>query len=215
MCQPKKKRMISLGFDEGRFEEGQHICYLFADDRERLGVLARYLESGRREGEKLLYLADTLSPSEMLAELERLGLEVGESPGTITVAEARESYCPSGAFDPDEMLSIVRDFYIQAVEKEGHPGARGTGEMSWCLDNGADCIKLMEYEARLNQLLVEYPYTACCQYDTRRFPGDVILDVLQVHPLTIVNGQLVRNPFFVKPEVFLARLLSKNGEGPA
>ena len=215
MCQPKKKRMISLGFTEARFEEGQHICYLFADDRERLGVLARYLESGRREGEKLLYLADTMTPAEMLLELERLGLEVHQSPAAITVTGARDAYCPSGAFAPDEMLGVVRDFYIQAVEKEGYPGARGTGEMSWCLDKGADRVKLMEYEVRLNQLLAECPCTACCQYDTRRFPGDVILDVLQVHPLAIVNGQLVRNPFFVKPEVFLARLRAKNGEGPA
>jgi len=45
--------------------------------------------------------------------------------------------------------------------------------------------------------------TACCQYDARRFSGELIMDVLSVHPAMIVRGQLVKNPFNIEPDVFL------------
>ena len=59
------------------------------------------------------------------------------------------------------MLDLVRDFYLNSIE-EGYSGARGTGEMSWCLTEGfAKKEDLLDYEARLNDLLEKYPYTAC------------------------------------------------------
>jgi hypothetical protein len=67
----------------------------------------------------------------------------------------------------------------------------------------------MDYEARLTQLLVQHPYTACCQYDARRFSGQVLMDVLSVHPLMIVRGQLVKNPYFVEASVFLKEYRSR------
>jgi hypothetical protein len=210
MCQPKKKRRVSLGFSKERVEEGQHICYLYNDDRERLSVLAKYLESGRLDGEKILYLVDTMTPEKMLSELASLGLDTRARPEAFSVAEAKPAYCAGGAFDADRILQIVKEFYIQAVEREGYSGARSTGEMSWCLDAGmADLTPLMEYEARLNELLAECPCTACCQYDTRRFSGAAILDVLSVHPLAIVRGQLVKNPFYVTPQAFLDNLRAR------
>jgi hypothetical protein len=198
------RRTISLGFTDKHVLEGQHICYLYNDDVERRRVVAKYLESGLLAQEKLLYLVDEMTPEEMLDCLEELGVEARSKPAELTVAEAASVYCPRGVFNADEMLDTVRDFYVQAVEREGYAGARGTGEMSWCLVEGrADEASLMEYEARLNLLVAEYPHTVCCQYDARRFDGNIILDVLAVHPVMIVRGQLVKNPYYVDPEEFL------------
>ena len=207
MCKNSKtRRMISLGFTAEKIPEGQHICYVYNDDAERLPVMAKFLESGMLAHEKLLYLVDTMTPAEMLDCLEELGVDVQTKAGNLTVAEAARTNCPTGIFHADEMLDTVRTFYRQAVDQEGYAGARGAGEMSWCLVEGrADELSLMEYEARLNQLLVEYPYTACCQYDARRFDGGVLMDVMAAHPFTILRGQLVRNPYFVEPEVFLKK----------
>ena len=41
--------------------------------------------------------------------------------------------------------------------------------------------------------------------DARRFDGATILDVLRVHPMMIVHGQIVRNPYYTRPSEFLAR----------
>ena len=95
------------------------------------------------------------------------------------------------------------------------PGARSTGEMTWCLVKGrADEASLMEYEARLNGVVAGHPCTVCCQYDVRRFDGRIIImNVLAVHPVMIVRGRLVQNPYYVGPEVFLREYRAR-AKGP-
>jgi hypothetical protein len=208
------RRKISLGFTDESVDEGQHICYLYNDDCERRRIMAKYLESGLLAHEKVLYLVDLMTPDEMLVSLEELGVDVRSKMADLTVAEAASVYCPRGQFDPEEMLGIARAFYQKAVNEQGYAGMRGTGEMSWCLVEGrVNETSLMEYEARLNQLIAECPLNACCQYDVRRFDGNTIMDVLAVHPAMIVRGQLVRNPYYIQPEVFLKELYARK-KGP-
>ena len=158
----KSRRTISLGFSDKKVLEGQHICYVYSDDTERLGVMAKYLKSGMDSDEKLLYLVDVMTSEEMLDHLRSLGVDFsGAKPQAFTISEAGPAYCPTGFFKTQEMLDLVRDFYLGSLD-QGYSGARGTGEMSWCLAKGlARPEDLMDYEASLNDLLLEYPYTAC------------------------------------------------------
>ncbi|MDH3999619.1 MAG: MEDS domain-containing protein, partial [Desulfuromonadales bacterium] len=112
--------------------------------------------------EKLLYLVDAMTSEEMLEYLTEAGVDFsGAKPGEISIAEASPAYCPDGFFKTEEMLALVKEFYLGALE-QGYAGARGTGEMGWCLEEGrAKYHDLLDYEARLNTLLAKYPYTAC------------------------------------------------------
>ena len=65
-----QRRTISLGFSPQTFPEGQHICYIYNDDEERLEVMAKYLQSGQHAKEKLLYLVDAMTSEEMLGHLK-------------------------------------------------------------------------------------------------------------------------------------------------
>lgn len=156
------KREISLGFTDQKFPEGQHICYIYNDDEERLEVMSKYLQSGMEAQEKLLYLVDAMTSDEMLIHLKERGVDFNDAkPEDFTIADAGTAYCPSGFFKTQEMLDLVQEFYENSIE-EGYAGARGTGEMGWCLNEGmATNEDLMEYEARLNDLVAKYPYTAC------------------------------------------------------
>ncbi len=156
------RREISLGFTDKKFPEGQHICYIYSDDEERLEVMAKYLQSGKQANEKLLYLVDVMTSDEMLEHLKSLGVDFsGAEPKDFTISDAIPAYCPSGFFQTEEMLELVKSFYLDSLD-EGYSGARGTGEMSWCLNEGlAGEEDLMDYEAKLNDLLAKYPYTAC------------------------------------------------------
>lgn len=79
--------------------------------------------------------------------------------------------------------------------------------MSWALqEDRTSRAGLIEYEARLNQLIEEFPITACCQYDARRFDGATIMDILSVRPMMIVRGQIVKNPYFIEPKIFFMQL---------
>lgn len=186
-------RHISLGFTKEKVEAGQHIIYVYKDDAERKKIIAKFLESGLLEGERVLCVSDTVSPDEMSREMAELGVDIESDECSFLHASA--VYTPKGYFSPDEVISVTETFYAQTV-KEGYPGARGTGEMTWATKGNVDTKDLLEYECRITSLLEEIPYTSICQYDAARFNGSIILDMLRVHPVMIVRGQLVKNPFF-------------------
>ena len=168
-------------------------------------MTARFLESGLSAGERVLHLTDTLSVAEASRRLAELGVEVDPEDRALVLRDAVEANCPKGRFSTVEMIETLKDFYLSALA-EGYAGARGTGEMSWSLRGGlCDLDELMDYEAHLNDALRTHPFTACCQYALQRFDGQAILDVLSVHPLTLVRGQLVVNPYYLEPSAFLAR----------
>jgi hypothetical protein len=102
------------------------------------------------------------------------------------------------------MLGKLRHLH-ETCHAHGHQELRVTGEMSWALApevTGAD--RLIEYEARTNILLETHPLAAICQYDATQFDGATIFEVLTVHPMMVVCGQIVRNPYYIPPREYLA-----------
>ncbi|MEW5908665.1 MAG: MEDS domain-containing protein [Thermodesulfobacteriota bacterium] len=199
----RKRRKISLGFSGEKVDEGYHIIYLYNDDLERKKVMAKFLQQGFLDREKVLYLVDDISPDEMKKELLSLGVDVDTRQKDFDISEGHYTRCPGNYFSPEFMLNIVGSYYKEAIQ-EGYSGARGAGEMSWALVEGRTTVpELLDYESKLNRILYDYPLTTVCQYDARRFDGAIIMDMLSVHPMMIVRGQLVRNPSYVEPEIFL------------
>jgi len=90
------------------------------------------------------------------------------------------------------------------AKKAGFTGSRACGEMSWALKDIPGSDRLLEYEVLLNTITSSFPHNGMCQYDARLFDGATIFKVLQVHPYIIAQGQIVRNPYYIKPEDFLA-----------
>ncbi|MFA7324267.1 MAG: MEDS domain-containing protein [Candidatus Nanopelagicales bacterium] len=200
------RREISLGFDEELYPAGTHMCLIFGDDSERKDVLAKYVDSGLSSGEKVGYFVDTVSQQELWDEFRDLGIVGPDRPETanLEIAIAADVYCPDGTFVVERMLNTLASGYTSSMQ-EGFAGYRATGEMTWSRRLDVPMDDLLEYEARINILARTVSTTAICQYDTRRFDGSTIFDILTVHPMMIVRGQILHNPFYMQPEDFLAR----------
>ena len=198
---------ISLGFTPDLFPQGTHICYIYKDEEERREVIAKFVESGLVGGEQVGYFVDAISPAEMRDYLFSLGISLapGAKQEQLEISDAAKTYCCDGCFEPAAMLEKIGEFYRRS-QAEGYSGARATGEMAWALRGIPGSEKLIEYESRLNLLVERNPITLICQYDANRFDGATIYDVLNVHPMMIVRGQVVRNPYYVPPAEFLASL---------
>ena len=183
---------------------GTHVCLIYDDEAERREVVAAFAREGLTAGERVAYFTDA-APAGIRDWLTALGVELPEPP-QFTVTAARDVYCPDGEFRPERMPPFWHRFHDEATA-QGFPGARATGETSWSREvPGGE--RIVEYEAQLNNVLAEIPVTALCQYDVHRFDGATILDILRVHPLMFIGGQMVRNPYYVAPEQFLARHLA-------
>lgn len=204
MVMDQTQRQVKMGFTNERFPAGTHMCLIYDNEGERRRVVGKFLDAGLHEHEKTAYFADAMSPAEVETWLREMGVDVprtGNAPAfSVTVAE--KTYCPDGKFAPEAMLSTLRTYHKTFVD-EGYPGGRVSGEMTWALRGIPGSGRLMEYEALVNDVLVTHPITAICQYDARRFGGALVFDVLKVHPMMVVHGQIVRNPYYMRPKEFL------------
>lgn len=188
-------RMTSLGFDPDPYPEGIHMCFIFDDDEERRRVLAKFVESGLEAQEQVAYFVDTLSPAALEETLRNFGVKLPDSRQCL-VHSAEDTYCPDRTFKVERMLSTLENAYRQCCS-EGYCGLRVTGEMNWALKGFPGSEHLIEYESMVNELLKKSPVTAICQYDARLFDGETLYRLLKVHPMMIVRGQVVRNPYYV------------------
>lgn len=201
---PEPPHLCPLGFTDQLFPTGSHICQIYSDDSEQIDSLLGYLESGIKNGEKTACFTDKLAVATLAAHLELRGLSLPQltESKALTKSNTSDVYFQNGCFSPEVMLGLLRQFHADSVS-QGFTAARVIGEMipEVCTMKGGE--RLMEYESRVSMQMRTHPVTAVCQYDARSFDGATIMKVLKVHPLMVIRGAVVHNPYFIQPEEFL------------
>lgn len=194
-----------MGFTSRLFPTGIHMCYIFNNEKERRLIVSRYLESGLLNHEKVAYFADVVTPAQLDSQLAAVGIDGGTvaEAGQLLAARADEAYCPDGVFTPERMMERLAEMYRSGIG-QGYHGARIGSEMGWARRGRPGSERLIEYEALQNEAVERHPITLLCQYDANRFDGATLYDVLTVHPMVIMRGHLVHNPYYIPPRVFLA-----------
>lgn len=189
---------VSLGFTDQPFQPGTHMCFVYNSEKERKAVLAKFLKAGLEGGERCGYFADVIDEKDLWDCLGDLGtdLRILRDEGKLVLGTAERMYCPDGFFDGNRMLQSIREFHKQSCEC-GFCGVRISGEMGWATRDISRRDELVDYEYRVTKVLEELPVTAICQYDANKFDGSLLLDIIQVHPLLLVRGQVVHNPYYV------------------
>ena len=198
---------IDLGFTQEVLPECHHLCLIYDSEEQRRKIVSEYLAAGLKRGEFVRYFSDMTAPEDVRTWLSESGIDLpkAETDGSFGIVKAENAYCPSGRFVPQEVLDgVVARFTM--LKKASYSGSRVTGEMTWVFRDIPDSDRFLEYEVGLNMIAETFPYIGMCQYDACRFDGATLFKVLQVHPYMIAQGQIVRNPFYIRPEEFLAKL---------
>ena len=205
----QQQHLCPLGFTDQLFPAGSHICQIYSDDNEQLTSLLGSLESGLKNGEKTACFTAKLEDATLQKHLEERGLSLAQlsKSAALTKANTSDVYFKDGSFDPDRMRGLLRQFYEDSVS-QGFSAARVIGEMVAEVQTVHGGNRLMEYESRVSLLMRECPVTAVCQYDARLFDGATIMQVLTVHPLMVIRGSVVHNPYYIPPEEYLKRILA-------
>lgn len=185
-----------LGFTQEEPAQN-HVCLIFDSDDQRRRVVAEFLAAGLRHGEIVRYFVDASTPALIRSWLDEAGIGVSgeEARGAFAVSSAVNAYCPGGAHDPDTVINGILQGYEDA-HQAGYSGSRACGEMSWVTKGVPGSDRFLEYEARLNGIHTPYRHVGMCQYDSRLFDGATLFRLLQVHPLMVAQGQIVRNPYY-------------------
>ncbi len=194
---------------ENIFSEASHICHIFNDDSERVKTITKYYLNSFSSRKRLLCIVDSITPHDMKKELQALGIDTSILNDSFITTDNDSTYYRDGSFKPENIFTGVRAFCDQA-KGDGFTGGIGvSGDMSWILRNKVDTASVMEYETSVTEFLKTLPCTAVCEYDARKFDGSLIMDILAVHPVMLIRGQVVKNPYFIPPKDFMAHYYAR------
>jgi hypothetical protein len=197
------RKEVDLGFTKERFSDCSHICLIFDGESQRQKIVSEFMAAGLKQGELIRYFTDVTEPEEIQSWLVEMGVELPkvQASGAFTISKAENAYCPNGQFDPQKMINGLIPRY-ETARNAGYSGVRSCGEMTWALKGYPGSERLLEYEVLLNTISVNYPHIGMCMYDANSFDGATLFKVLQVHPYMVAQGQIIRNPYYIRPEEF-------------
>jgi hypothetical protein len=185
----------------------RHVCALFHDREQEYRALLPFIKEGLDQGDSAMHLLDAGLCQDHRRRLGGAGIDVAtrEDSGQLQLRVWEQSYLRDGRFDKDRMLDLLAS--IWAPRAEGTAAVvRLVAHMEWALLDRPGSADLVEYESRLNTGLIGVPHVAVCVYDLTRFSGDIVVDIMRTHPVTIIGGVVRENPFFVPPEEFVPEL---------
>lgn len=200
----------------GALGEQHHICAFFNGVDEEHRVLHSFITDGFHSGDKTLHIVDPRQRDDHLQRLRHAGVDVdgAMASGQLDVRPWEEGHLRGDRFEQDVMLRLVEEI-LASNAAAGYTRTRILGHMEWALLDRPGVHDLVEYEARVNDVIGRYHSPVICAYDLSRFNASVVVDVLRTHPMVIIGGVLQENPFFVPPQQFLAELRARKATGRA
>jgi len=195
-------------------KDRRHIAAFFHSPSERYRVLAPFIADGIARGEKAVHLIDPPDREVHVRRLREAGVDVAaaEARHQLELLPWDETYLRDGRFDQLAMAGLV-DGILGNAAADGYPLTRGIAYMEWALGDQPGVSDVVEYEARLNDVLAEHADVVICAYDLMKFPGHLILDVFRAHPAVIVGGALRENPFYTPPATMIAEAKERASAG--
>jgi signal transduction histidine kinase len=181
-----------------------HLCSIYESPEERLGVAIPFIRIGLDRGEKCIYIADDGTEAAVRDAMSAEGIDVERTvaSGSLVLENKEATYLKHGSFDPEWVFTFWADAMGQAIS-QGFSALRATGETEWVLHGAPGIDRWMDYESRMTHMLADHNCVALCQYNSRLFPPELVLDVIRTHPTVIYHGVVCRNMYYVPPDEFL------------
>ncbi len=172
-----------------------HIGYIYESEEAWQAVVPAFIADGLARDEKVFCVGK--SPETRLRDAG-IDVDAAQERGQLALLPA-EVYTPGGRFDPQTIIAWLTREVAQALD-EGFTALRVTSDMCWAIEYFADFDTLVEYEAQLHAFFAAQACVALCQYDRRRFPAEVLLNVLRTHPHLIVDTEPCDNVCYAPPD---------------
>lgn len=174
---------------DDQLRPGDHVCLLYDTMDDQLSAVARYAGTGFGRHQQVLYVADSESSFDRVAEaLRRTGLAVSDAltSGLLKMIAAPGFYLDAGRFDASAALRALPVWIAQAREA-GFAGLRVATDMGWAQLPWPGVEQLAWYEAQVSGLFADgYAMGMCCYPDR----GDTPHPVGTAHPGTVYASMI-------------------------
>lgn len=205
--------MKELSLAGTRLDPYYHVCAFFNSREEEYGVLSPFYKEGLEGGEKAVHIVDPALIDDHIQRLETCGIDTHQcmACSQLQVISWDDAYLVGGEFDKDRMLVTVQNAFDEG-RAAGFPRLRIMGNMAWAFGDRPGTEQIIEYEARVNEVLARNRQPAVCVYDIAHLSGTMMMDILRSHPLTLINGVVHENPFYTPAEILLPQLRARNAQ---
>lgn len=196
-----------------KLKQGDHLCIIYKDFDDQMMTIIPYLTFGLERNEKCFYIVDENSVTQIVDKFKEYKIDIEKylSENKMNFLTKEEAYLKNGYFDPDEMITLLRETQDAAI-REGFKGIRVTGEMTWVFTKLPGVDSLIEYEAKLNAFFPSSKSLAICQYNEVRFDKNILLDVIHTHPKVVIDSHVIDNCYFIPVDEFLLKQEGKPRE---
>ncbi len=208
---------LSVEGKSERIPPGSHICQLYSKVTEIPGVTARLMKVGLSRSEKCLFAAAPAQVKELREELQKLQVNVDEliESGQLVLYQEREMFLTNGGkrFDPYFLLSSHQTFIAQAL-REGWRAVRISIDMTWLTKDIATPEQILKYEAASDAVFTfqNAPIIALMHYDHSKLLPSLVVELLKLHPISVVGKYIKRNPYYLNSEQYMLKILRINRE---
>ncbi len=181
-------------------QSGDHLVLLYNSEEAITDSIVNFCRSALLRDEHCIYIKGDADDQAIIKKFNWINQTIDS--GYFSVLES-DSYSDGVEFDPDKMISKIRDLTKQALDN-GYQGLSITGELSSALDYKDGEKLIVEYEWKLNDLVFDsLPVDALCRYNVDKFSSEMIVDVIQLHPYIMYKNRIYENPYYIQPEGYL------------
>lgn len=183
----------------------RHKCLIYeGSPSAQLPVILPLFRDGLADNWRCLYLGSPDLVAMLDAALAASGVDTGREVrrGALILSSDR-SHLRNGTFDPRRMIDGLRA-QIDGALHDGFLGLCASGDMRWELGDDENFDRLLEYEARLEEVMRDRPLRGICQYHRDIVPQRAVRDALLTHRSAYLGDTLQHdNLFYVPPELLL------------
>ena len=98
-------------------KQGDHICAIYENPRERLEVAVPFVIDGLARGERCVYILDESGMEEIVQALTAAGVDVAreQKRGALRFTTLEETFLRTGKFETEAMMDIFRQAEADAL----------------------------------------------------------------------------------------------------
>ena len=207
---------LEVGGKRERIRPGLHICQFYNQPSETAHTAGPLMRDGLRVSDKCYFAA----PPERLNEVRRalrtshFDVEAATESGQLQLVGDREELLANGRFDPYHLLSTHQALIARSLA-EGWQLVRAVVDMGWLMQGVSTPEQILKYEAAADAVFTfqSRPIVALLQYNYSELPGELVVELLKLHPIAVVGRFIKRNPYYVNAEEYMVRIIRRGSQG--
>jgi hypothetical protein len=190
-------REVSLGWNDATVPLHTHACYYYSDEATLRSSLA-FVRAGLDVEEDLCVVFSDTSRFEQL----KGWLQEGHDGDVEALVASGKLALIGGAPTMEQLVAAIGGRLDEGMAA-GYRLIRFLGFIAWGEPGWPDDRTLLEFESKVNEVVMGYPAVIICTYGVPTLGGSRLLyGGLQTHPIVwLGDNQVTENPFFIAPLV--------------